>query len=203
MLAPIRFEGSVHDGGVEVGRRTATIVHSTLKRVERRLLGAFNGDHERIHRVALDIARKGEEASPSSEEYLQGLARGTGIEYGRLIIQSFFEEILEHGLVSPQERDRCSTLAIRAAWRWLVGHQEDYKEEYLENMIVTDLTFTGYPRMLGVGFPGQIPGNAGSLNAAGVLITNDACWCAACAGFPKQSCQFEACLQETAFAAAA
>ncbi|WKZ29132.1 MAG: C45 family autoproteolytic acyltransferase/hydrolase [Patescibacteria group bacterium] len=202
MIEPIRFAGSVYDGGVDVGRKTAAIVRSTLERVERRLLGAFGGDHVRMRHVAHEIARKGEEAFPASDEFLQGLARGTGIDYLRLIVLSFSEEVLELGLEAPRERDRCSTLAVRAAFRWLVGHQEDYKGEYLGSMIVTDLAFTGYPRMVGVGFPGQLPGNAGMLNEAGVFLSNDALWCAAQDGFPKQSVQFEACLQVEALTAA-
>lgn len=202
MIEPIKFVGSVYDGGVDVGRKTATVVRSTLERVERRLLGVFDGDGARIQHAAHAIARKGEEAFPASEQFLQGLARGTGIDYERLVALSFSEEVFEHGLGSPRERDRCSTLAIRPAKRWIVGHQEDYKEEYLEGMVVTDLTLTGFPRMVGVGFPGQLPGNAGSLNEASVFVSNDALWCAASDGFPKQPVQFEACLQTTALDAA-
>lgn len=211
MLAPIRFEGTFYDGGRKIGERSAEKVRGALSRLMPRLRTVYGGNEGRIQEVARDIALKGEESFAASAEYLQGHARGVGIEPAEQKVLSFFEEIYEHGLAQagdrqhhvPRDRDRCSTLAVRVKRRWFVGHQEDYKGEFKGDMIVTDATFKGYPRVIGAGYPGLVPGISGSLGETGVFVADDALWCAMQPGFPKQPPHFQATLQPTAAGAAA
>lgn len=202
-MEPIVASGDFFTVGRTVGRRTAEdIAFQHHELVPEILRDAFGGDELALRRAARHAHQRAAEFWPEGVVFIEGLARGAEMALDTLLPIVYCEEIAL-GPSSDAMGERCSTLLIRTTEGWAVGHQEDYVKSFYGRLGVYDLRFDGYPRMVSLNYPGNYPGVAGSLNAAGVAITNNSLWPEVQEGIPKQVRHFRATLEESLLGAVA
>src|SRR3990167_3751659 len=199
-MMAIYAKGNFFEVGVQVGEATRELVHFMSAQVSADLLNnVFGGEIQAMVVVAKSQHDKAYNYFPEAGQYLEGLAFGANIHLDDLLSVAYSEEM--SALVSEtvggklaRARDRCSTLVTRGLDGWLMGHQEDFWGVFFGKMLVLDLNFKGYPKLVSLSYPGQLPALAGSLNAAGVAITNNSLWPKAGRGISKQTRHFRAAL---------
>lgn len=125
---------------------------------------------------------------PEAFDYLRGLARGAACGLDDLVLALFDENILD-GFA-----EKCSTLAVKAAEGWIVGHNEDYDPHYRGRLKLLDLSFDGRPRVLAVSYPAKLPGIGGTLNARSLSVTNNSLAAAEVTGVSTEARVFKAAL---------
>ena len=199
-MMAIYAKGNFFEVGVQVGEATRELVHFMSAQVSADLLNnVFGGEIQAMVVVAKSQHDKAYNYFPEAGQYLEGLAFGANIHFDDLLSVAYSEEM--SALVSEtvggklaRARDRCSTLVTRGLDGWLMGHQEDFWGVFFGKMLVLDLNFKGYPKLVSLSYPGQLPALAGSFNAAGVAITNNSLWPKAGRGISKQTRHFRAAL---------
>jgi len=199
-MMAIYAKGNFFEVGVQVGEATRELVHFMSAQVSADLLNnVFGGEIQAMVVVAKSQHDKAYNYFPEAGQYLEGLAFGANIHLDDLLSVAYSEEM--SALVSEtvggklaRARDRCSTLVTRGLHGWLMGHQEDFWGVFFGKMLVLELQFKGYPKLVSLSYPGQLPALAGSLNAAGVAITNNSLWPKAGRGISKQTRHFRAAL---------
>jgi hypothetical protein len=141
--------------------------------------------------VAVRHLRTADELWIPSVDFLRGLARGAAVSLEKVALTSFAEEI---------SCEKCSTLVMRTQdRRYLLVHNEDYTEFYRGKMVLLDVTFDGFPRLVCLTYPGMLPSLAGSLTAKRnkffrIATLNNSFWFDAQPGLPKQVLHFRASL---------
>ncbi len=192
MSEPIEAKGSFYEVGHEIGRQTSDEIAFVYDSIVPDLLkDAFDGDLERFHRMIAAYRKAAEETFAPSMELASGMAKGCGRSLADMLAIVFCEE-----LSSGPPTERCSTLCVWTEDGWMIGHQEDYWPVFYGRMLIYDLEITGYPRTVSMNYAGNLPHLAGSLNAAGVAITNNSLWVPVRPGRSKQVNHFEAALQD-------
>lgn len=192
-MKSLQCRGSFEDVGRQVGTECCSDIPDLLDRVVAYLLeNTTVGSLRLIRDIAADYTARTESEWPSATAYLRGLAVGAGVTYETVAVIAFSEEIASEFIPSS----KCSTLVVPTTRGAVIGHNEDYEPHYLGKMVLLDATFDGYPRTVGLTYPGQLPNLAGSLNAKGVAIANNSLWPDAQPGRSKQVQHFRASLSD-------
>lgn len=190
-------KGSFREVGQMVGEETRELIRFMREVMVPDLLkNVFAGDETAMVRAATLYNDKVFEYFPNAHQYIRGLAEGANMYLTNLLPIVYCEELSAEPAQSAT-RDRCSTMVVWTDKGWVIGHQEDFWRLFLAMMIIYDLHFDGYPRMVSLGYPATFPGIAGSLNSAGVAIVNNALWPKAGQGISKQARHFRATLETT------
>jgi isopenicillin-N N-acyltransferase-like protein len=86
---------------------------------------------------------------PQYVEELAGMAEGAGVPFEALLVLNCGEEVLC--------ADRCTCLAIASPGRTVVGHNEDWVEDDIENMVLLSITAPGGTRILALTGAAYLP----------------------------------------------
>jgi len=200
-MGPIKAKGSFHEVGRVLGAATAEDIRFQERYLVPDILkDAFGGDELAMRRAARAQHEATAEFWPAAYELFDGMAKGAGMRPDVLMPVTYCEEIAV-GPSTDAMREKCSTLLVRTPSGWGLGHEEDYVRSFYGRLHVFDLEFDGHPRMVSLNYPGNYPGVAGSLNAAGVAIVNNSLWPEAQRGIPKQVKHFRATLEAEAVGA--
>lgn len=190
----LQCQGSFEEVGRQVGEACRPDIFELHDRVVAYLLeNTTVGSYLRMRRIARAYSDATDGAWPEAAAYLRGLAEGAKAPFETVALIAFSEEIASEFIPVPS---KCSTLVVQTARGALIGHNEDYEPHYSGRMVLLDATFDGYPRTVGLTYPGQLPNLAGSLNARGVAITNNSLWPDAQPGLSKQVQHFRASLAD-------
>jgi len=196
-------KGTFYEVGRCVGRATKEEIRFQAAHLVPDILkSGFAGDELGMLRAARSQHAVAGEFWPESHAFLEGMANGVGMSLDALLPIAYCEEIAI-GPSADAMKEKCSTIVVRSEEGWVLGHQEDYLPSFLGKLVVYDLRFDGYPRMVSLNYPGTFPGLAGSLNAAGVATANNSLWPSVQPGISKQVKHFRATLEESVFGAAA
>jgi isopenicillin-N N-acyltransferase like protein len=110
---------------------------------------------------ALGLLRFAERELPQYVDELRGTAEGSGVPFEKLLVLNCGEEILcaaDPGAAAPtRPADHCTCLAVTAQGRTVVGHNEDWIEADVENMVVLSLTVPGGTRILSLTGAAYLP----------------------------------------------
>ncbi|HTK05066.1 MAG TPA: C45 family peptidase [Candidatus Eisenbacteria bacterium] len=155
----------------------------------------FHGDTAAMAEAIERLRRPAQAFFPEAMEYMAGLARGTGIDRSDLLAVLFAEDL--NAVPAAPRPEKCSTMVVSTDRGRVVGHNEDFWPSFLGRMAVLDLTFDGFPRTVSLNYPGHLPHLAGSLNEAGIAVTNNSLWPPATPGLSKQFKHFRAALSRT------
>ncbi len=190
----VKASGSFYNVGLRVGEACREDIPELYERTVAYLLEHTSvGTVARMHEVAERYTVEAERLWAPSVEFLQGLAEGAGVSMEKIALTSFTEEVSSEFL--PTSSDKCSTLVVLTlSWSHLIVHNEDYEPQNFGKMVLLDVTFDGFPRLVCLTYQGMLPSLAGSLNACGVAITNNGLWPEARPGLPKQVQHFRASL---------
>ena len=111
---------------------------------------------------ALGLLGFAERALPRHVEELAGMAEGAGVPFEKLLVLNCGEEVLcaeRPAAAASQARptDRCTCLAVSAPGRTVVGHNEDWIEDDVENMVLLSLTVPDGTRILSLTGAAYLP----------------------------------------------
>ncbi len=194
----LRCRGSFEDVGRQVGMACREDIPDLVDRVVAYLLQHTTvGSYGMMRKIALDYADRTDREWPPASAFLRGLAEGAGASYEAVTLIAYSEEIASEFIPVPP---KCSTLVVQTARGAVIGHNEDYEPHYFGKMVLLDAAFDGFPRTVGLTYPGQLPNLAGSLNEGsrategGVAIFNNSLWPDAQPGLSKQVQHFRASL---------
>ncbi|TSC83990.1 MAG: isopenicillin-N N-acyltransferase [Parcubacteria group bacterium Gr01-1014_13] len=190
----VKASGSFYDVGLQVGEACKEDIPELYERTVAYLLEHTSvGTVARMHEVAQRHMAGAERLWARSVDFLQGLAEGAGVSMEKIALTSFTEEVSSEFL--PPSNDKCSTLVVRLSnGNHLIAHNEDYEPQNFGKMVLLDVTFNDFPRLVCLTYPGMLPSLAGSLNACEIAITNNGLWLEAQPGLPKQVQHFRASL---------
>ncbi len=197
----IQCEGSFWHVGRAVGEASRGVVSGLYDLVLLFLLRYSTvGDELHVQRLANAYAESALAYWPPAIEFLQGLAEGAKVPFGKIAVIAFSEEIASE--FCRDKPAKCTTCVITTSRGQIIGHNEDYEPHYLGKMILLDAGFLlkesrRCVRTVGVTYPGMLPNLAGSLNASGIAITNNSLWPPAQVGISKQVQHFRASLEPT------
>lgn len=188
----IRCQGSFESVGRQVGEACKADIQELYERVVAYLLDNTTvGSPSKMRDIAMAYSSETDRTWPSATQYLKGLAAGAEVPFEKLAVIAYSEEIASGFVPVPA---KCSTLVVQTTSGALIGHNEDYEPHYFGKMVLLDVTFDGYPRVVGLTYPGMLPNLAGSLNSSGMAITNNSLWMDARPGLSKQVQHFHASL---------
>lgn len=190
----VKTNGSFYKVGLQVGEACKEDIPELYERTVAYLFKHTSvGTVARMREVAQRHLAAAESLWPSSVNFLQGLAEGAGVSLEKISLISFTEEVSSEFV--PTSSDKCSTLVVRLSNdNHLIIHNEDYEPHNFGKMVLMDVMFDGFPRLVCLTYPGQLPSLAGSLNACGIAITNNGLWLDVQPGLPKQVQHFRASL---------
>ncbi len=187
----INARGSFYEVGCRVGEVCRSDIPDLYERIVAYLLeNSTVGSLSRMREIAMAYSVHNGTWSYATE-FLRGLARGARVPFEIVAIIAYSEEISSEFLCAPL---KCSTLVVDSAHGMLIGHNEDYEPHYYGRMVLLDVVFDGFPRLVCLTYPGMLPGLAGSLNACGIAITNNSLWPQSRPGLSKQVQHFRASL---------
>jgi len=189
----LQCQGSFEDVGRQVGEACRPDMLDLYERIVAYQINTTTvGSIRRMREIATEYSRRTDASWPSATTFLRGMAEGSKMPFEKIAIIAYSEEIASEFIPSS----KCSTLVVPTTRGALIGHNEDYEPHYFGKMVLLDATFDGYPRTVGLTYPGQLPNLAGSLNAKGVAITNNSLWPDTRPGLSKQVQHFRASLAE-------
>ncbi len=151
------------------------------------------GSFEKMYEVAMEYASPKNHAWSKAGMFLAGLAKGAGIDFGKVAIGAYSDEILSEFVVG-EPPSKCTTLVVNKAHGALIGHNEDEKKEH--QLFWHELTFDGHPTMVGAGYIGMWPGIV-SLNSRRVATLNNSFWLQGCRGRSRGEQQFLAAISRS------
>ena len=190
----LQCQGSFEGIGRQVGEACRSDIPDLLDHVVAYLLrNTTVGSYKTMRAIALDYADRTDAEWPSASAFLGGLAEGACASHEAIALIAYSEEIASEFIPVPS---KCSTLVVPTTRGAVIGHNEDYEPHYFGKMVLLDAAFDGYPRTVGLTYPGQLPNLAGSLNAKGVAIANNSLWPDAQPGRSKQVQHFRASLAD-------
>jgi hypothetical protein len=89
------------------------------------------------------------------------MADGAGVPFEKLLVLNCGEEVLcgadPAAAAPPRPADHCTCLALSARGRTVVGHNEDWIEADVENMVVLSLTVPDGTRILALTGAAYLP----------------------------------------------
>ncbi len=132
---------------------------------------------------------------PEARQFMLGLWKGSAVRELHDVLALAYAEYFfaEYGNAPA----KCSTLVVETERGVILGHNEDYDAHYLGKLVLLDLEFDGWPRLVSVTYPGHLPGLAGSLNAERIATANNSMRGPASCGIPKSVRHFRASLART------
>jgi isopenicillin-N N-acyltransferase-like protein len=158
----IEVGGSHREIGRQIGEAASERVGRSLAYYEENIEWLAGMSFAAAEERALVLLRHAERELPQYVEELAGLAEGAGVPFERLLVLNCGEEILcaerpPAAGSGPQPPDRCTCLALAAPGRTIVGHNEDWVEDDIENMVLLTITAPDGTRILALTGAAYLP----------------------------------------------
>ena len=182
-LPLIEVGGSHREIGRQTGEAARERVGRSLAYYEANIEWLAGMTFAAAEERALGLLRYAERELPQYVEELAGLAEGAGVPFEKLLVLNCGEEILcaprpgaaprpAGADVQPSRpADRCTCLALASAGRTIVGHNEDWVEDDVENMVVLSIAAPGGTRVLALTGAAYLP--MCGLNSHGIAFYGD------------------------------
>jgi isopenicillin-N N-acyltransferase-like protein len=123
---------------------------------------------EQARELALRLLPLAEQRFASQIEELEGTAEGAGVQFADLLVLNCGEE-LTCSVAAPA--GRCTSIALAAPGRTVVGHNEDWSESDVENVVVVRMSLPDGTRIVSVVAAGYLP--VTGVNSHGIAIAAD------------------------------
>ena len=168
-LPLVEARGSHREIGRQVGEAAREQIRRSVAYYEEHIEWLAGMPFAAAEERARGLLRFAELALPQYVAELEGMAEGSGVPFGKLLVLNCGEEILcaERPAAGPAPRpeagsaprpaDRCTCLAVSAAGRTVVGHNEDWLEDDIENMVLLSLTAPSGTRILALTGAAYLP----------------------------------------------
>jgi isopenicillin-N N-acyltransferase-like protein len=153
-LPLIEARGTHREIGRQVGEAAREPIRRSVAYYEEHIEWLAGMPFAAAEARALRLLRYAEHDLPQYVDELTGMAEGSGVSFEKLLVLNCGEEILcaaEPGAAGPRAAelgaaapprpaDRCTCLALSSPGRTVIGHNEDWIEADVENMVLLSLT---------------------------------------------------------------
>jgi isopenicillin-N N-acyltransferase-like protein len=140
----IQVRGPYREIGRQIGEAARTQIRRSLAHYDANMewLAGMTAAEAELRSLAL--LPYAERHLPQYVEELTGMAEGAGVPLVKLLVLNCGEETL----CAPRPADRCTCLALTSQGRTVVGHNEDWIEADVENMVLLEITAPDGTRIL-------------------------------------------------------
>ena len=153
-LPIVQAKGTYREIGRQIGEAARAQIRRSVAYYETNIEWLAAMSFAEAERASLALLPFAEHDLPQHVEELQGLAEGSGVPFAKLLVLNCGEEIL----CSPRPGDgHCTCMAVTVAGRTVVGHNEDWVEDDIENMVLLDLTVPDGARILALTGAAYLP----------------------------------------------
>lgn len=143
-LPLIEARGTHREIGRQVGEAARERIRRSVAYYEEHIEWLAGMPFAAAEARTLPLLRRAERELPQYVDELRGMAEGAGVSFEKLLVLNCGEEVLcaaDPGAAAPlRPPDHCTCLAVSAPGRTIVGHNEDWIEADVENMVVLSLT---------------------------------------------------------------
>jgi hypothetical protein len=167
----IKVSGSNYEIGLAIGRRFKTEIGESLKRRGKefeKLKETALGDGARLLNGFREALKK---RFPGLLEEIRGTAEGAGVRPEDLLVWNCRPEI--DAVRQGGSCGGCTTICVCTAEDLFVAHNEDGHRDDADLLYLTDVTPPSGVRFVSLSYPGILPGNGPTMNAAGVVQTTN------------------------------
>ncbi len=161
-LPLIEVSGTHREIGRQVGEAASDRIRRSLAYYEDNIEWLAGMSFPAAEQRALGLLPFAQRALPQYVEELAGMAEGAGVSFERLLVLNCGEEVLcapRPGAEDDQPRptDHCTCLAIAAPGRTIMGHNEDWVEDDIENMVLLSIAARDGTRILALTGAAYLP----------------------------------------------
>lgn len=161
-LPVIEARGTHREIGRQIGEAARERIRRSLAYYEEHIEWLAGMPFAAAHERAQTLLRHAERELPQYVEELAGMAEGAGVPFEKLLVPNCGEEILcaaPQGAAESAARpaDHCTCLAVAAPGRTVVGHNEDWIEDDIENMALLSITVPDGTRILALSGAAYLP----------------------------------------------
>ncbi len=158
-LPLIAVGGTYREIGRQVGEAAREQITRSVTFYQANIEWLAGMSFDAAQRRALTLLPYVEAALPQYVEELAGLAEGAGLPFEHLLVLNCGEEILcgERPSGAGPTGGHCTDVAIARDGRTVVGHNEDWIEDDIENMVVLDVTVPDGTRFLSLTGAAYLP----------------------------------------------
>jgi len=153
--------GRNHEIGLQIGERFRKNIRDVIDRIQ----FVRERSSENFERACRESCEK---HFPQYVEEIEGMAEGSGQEYGDVFFLQMYKEVLNKML--PGDGEKCTSVVFRKNGGFLLGHNEDGIKEHLGNIYVLKME-TGQTRSISLCYMGILPGNAVWVNSHGLICS--------------------------------
>ncbi len=140
----IQVRGPYREIGRQIGEAARTQIRRSLAHYEANMEWLAGMTAAEAEQRSLALLPYAERHLPQYVEELTGMAEGAGVPLVKLLVLNCGEETL----CAPRPADRCTCLALTSQGRTVVGHNEDWIEADVENMVLLEITAPDGTRIL-------------------------------------------------------
>jgi isopenicillin-N N-acyltransferase-like protein len=161
-LPLIEVSGGHREIGRQVGEAASEHIRRSLAYYEDNIEWLAGMSFPAAEQRALGLLPFAQRQLPQYVEELAGMAEGAGVPFESLLVLNCGEELLCVPRPQPaggasRPADHCTCLAIAAPGRTIVGHNEDWVEDDIENMVLLSITAAGGTRLLALTGAAYLP----------------------------------------------
>ena len=160
-LPLIEARGTHREIGRQVGEAAREPIRRSVAYYEEHIEWLAGMPFAAAEARALRLLRYAERDLPQYVDELAGMAEGSGVPFEKLLVLNCGEEILcgaDPAATAPlRPPDHCTCLALSAQGRTVVGHNEDWIEADVENMVLLSLTVPDGTRILSLTGAAYLP----------------------------------------------
>ena len=164
-LPLIEARGTHREIGRQVGEAAREPIRRSVAYYEKHIEWLAGMSFAAAEARALPLLRYAERDLPQHVDELRGMAEGSGVPFEKLLVLNCGEEVLcgadpraaEPGAAAARPADHCTCLALSAQGRTVVGHNEDWIEADVENMVLLSLTVPDGTRILALTGAANLP----------------------------------------------
>ena len=135
-LPIIEARGSFREIGRQIGEAAREQIRRSIAYSDEHMDWLAGMSLAEAERRSLALLPYAERFLPQYVDELAGLAEGAGLPFAKLVVANCGEELL----CAPRSRDHCTCMAVASDDRTIVGHNEDWIEADIENMVLLKVT---------------------------------------------------------------
>ena len=156
MAAPLPIidaRGSYREIGRQIGEAAREQIRRSIAYSDEHIDWLTGMSLAEAERRSLALLPYAERFLPHYVEELAGLAEGAGLPFAKLVVANCGEELL----CAPRPKDRCTCMALATPGNTVVGHNEDWIEADIENMVLLRVTMSDGTRFLSLTGAAYLP----------------------------------------------
>jgi Acyl-coenzyme A:6-aminopenicillanic acid acyl-transferase len=166
-LPPITVSGSPADIGFGLGRHVAAVLHAHMRQKLRDVYVRWRGNS-----LVLELQAAAKARFPAAFAELEGLANGADVPVADLFLLNCLADL---PLERPAVDSGCTTLMLpggaQSGEAALILHNEDASLTAMTPWFIAHVEPNQRPSFTSLCYAGRLPGNALSVNAAGLVQT--------------------------------